>query len=150
MIITFLGHRDLYECEYLCEKIKKALTENIKSDESTLFYCGGYGDFDNLCARACRSIKEKRSNCELIFVTPYITASQQEKMKYLIDSKLYDSIIYPPLEKIPPRLAIIQRNEWMINEADIVITYVNRTYGGAYKSLIYAKRLKKKIIDLTV
>ena len=32
--------------------------------------------------------------------------------------------------------------------SDIVIAYVNRNYGGAYKSLQAAKRKKKKIINI--
>ena len=52
------------------------------------------------------------------------------------------------LEFVPKRFAIVKRNEWMMTNADIVIAYVNRNYGGAYKSLQAAKRKKKKIINI--
>ncbi|MBQ7292567.1 MAG: hypothetical protein IJW79_02370 [Clostridia bacterium] len=147
MIITFVGHGTLHIDANLSDKIVAAIKENIKGNEITTFYCGGYGDFDNHCASICRKLKSQ-INCEVIFVTPYITPSQQEKMKYLIDAKLYDSTVYPPIENALPRYAITKRNEWMISEADIVIAYVSHTYGGAYKTLQYARRKKKNIINL--
>ena len=61
---------------------------------------------------------------------------------------IYDSIVYPPLEKVPFRFAISKRNEWMVDNADIIIGYVKNQYGGAYKILEYAKRQRKNIINL--
>ena len=132
----------------LSQNIKKAISENINPNEKTVFYCGGYGDFDNLCAKLCRSEKENFGNCELVFITPYITESQQKKMKYMVDTRLYDATLYPPLENIPPKFAIIKRNQWMIDRADLVIACVGHTYGGAYTSLKYAVKKRKNIINL--
>ena len=56
--------------------------------------------------------------------------------------------VYPPIEKTPPRFAISKRNEWMMANADLIIAYVNHTYGGAYKSLGIAVQRKKKIINI--
>ena len=148
MIITFLGHSSLYNCCDLYDKVKNAIIENTKPDEETVFYCGGYGDFDNLCASVCRSLKDERSKLEIIFVTPYLTESQQQKTNAFIKSNLYDSIIYPPLESTPKKFAIIKRNEWMVEKSDLIIAYVNLSYGGAYKALAYAKKKKKTIINL--
>ena len=147
MIITFVGHGTLHIDENLSDKIVATIRENILGEENITFYCGGYGDFDNHCASICRKLK-KEIFCEVVFVTPYITPSQQEKMKYLINTKLYDSTIYPPIENVPLRFAISKRNEWMMINADIIIAFVNRDYGGAYKSLQVAKRKKKKIINI--
>ena len=62
--------------------------------------------------------------------------------------KSFDSIIYPEIEKTPPRFAILKRNFWMINKADLVIAYVKHSWGGAAKSFNYAKKLNKKFINL--
>ena len=148
MIITFCGHSSLYGCGELSEKIEKTIIQNIDKEKTTVFYCGGYGDFDNLCAKICRTVKAKQIDCEVVFVTPYITQSQQNKMKDMIGFGEYDSILYPPLENIPNRYAITKRNEWMINESDLVIAYVEHRFGGAYKTLEYARRKKKRIINL--
>ncbi len=148
MIITFIGHSSLNNCKDLRSKIENAIIENTTSEGYISFYCGGYGDFDNLCAGVCRSIKENKSNCENVFITPYITERQQKKMQYLIDNKLYDSTIYPPLENVPDKFAIIKRNEWMIDQADLIIAFVKHTYGGAFTALEYARKKKKHIINL--
>ena len=148
MIITFVGHGTLHITEELTQKIRLTIKENIKSEVRVTFYCGGYGDFDNHCSSICRKMKAEYPSCEVVFVTPYITPAQQEKMKYLVDAKLYDSTIYPPIENALPRFAITKRNEWMVTEADLIIAYVTHTYGGAYKTLEYARRKKKTIINL--
>jgi hypothetical protein len=62
---------------------------------------------------------------------------------------MYDEFLYPPLEDVPLRFAITKRNEWMISQADTIIAFVNHTYGGAYKSLLYARRKNKSIISIT-
>lgn len=148
MIITFIGHGTITNSHDLEDKVKCTIKNRISQNEKAYFYCGGYGDFDKLCASVCRQLKKEYPNTEIVYVTPYISVSYQEKMKYLTHSKLYDSTIYPPLENTPPKFAISKRNEWMIANADIVISYVIRSYGGAYKSLQFAKRKKKEIIEL--
>ena len=149
MIITFIGHSKLNDSNLLREQLYTTIMKNIKPKENNTFYCGGYGDFDILCAVVCKSIKDSVPNCESVYISPYFTPSAQKKMRYLIESNLYDSTIYPPIEEVPPKFALIKRNEWMITEADLVISYVKHTYGGAYKSLEYARRNKKRIINIT-
>ena len=66
----------------------------------------------------------------------------------MIEYGLYDSSIYPPIETVPPKFAITKRNEWMVSNADLIIAFVKHKYGGAYKTLTWAKRKNKKIINL--
>ena len=148
MIITFLGHKNIVEQNALYEKVQEAILQNILADDKIYFYCGGYGDFDNICASVCHSIKNKVKNCEIIFITPYLTEAKQRKIKAVDNLKIYDSTIYPPIENTPPRYAIIKRNEWMIDQADIIIAYVNHEFGGAFTALQYATKRKKTILNL--
>ena len=148
MTITFIGHSSLNIDNDLSNKIQETIKNIIAEESSVVFYCGGYGDFDLHCAEICRRLKTRIPDCEIVFITPYITLSQQEKIKCFLESDLYDSVIYPPLENIPLRFAISKRNEWMISESDVVIAYVSHSVGGAYKSLEYARRKKKKIFNL--
>ena len=140
MVITFIGHSTISNRDELLEKIVKSIMENTSENEKISFYCGGYGDFDNLSAIACRLIKKQRQNSEVVLVTPYL--------KNLTKNDIYDATIYPPIENVLPRYAIIKRNEWMVERADLIIAYVKYTYGGAYKTLNYAERKKKPIINL--
>ena len=148
MIITFIGHRFIHDSALISKKLEEHILSIISPTDNVYFYCGGYGQFDNLCASVCISIKKKHKNCQTVLITPYITESYQRKLNLFLSENIYDSIIYPPLECVPQRFAIVKRNEWMINQADLVIAYVKNGYGGAYKSLEYAKRKKKKIINL--
>ena len=62
--------------------------------------------------------------------------------------KEYDEILYPEIESVPLKFAISKRNEWMVNNADYVIGYVQTHYGGAYNTLLYAHKHKKPYTNL--
>ena len=145
MIITFLGHRSLIYNDMLFQRLQETIMEHLIPNEKTLFYCGGYGDFDHLSVKACREVQKKEVNCEIVFVTPYMILSKQVGKT---DIALYDSVLYPPLEKVPPKFAISRRNEWMIDQADLIIAYVTYSHGGAYTGMKYAKRKQKRVINL--
>ena len=148
MVITFFGHASLYGCDALKEKVKEVIREHISVTEKVTFYCGEYGDFDRVSAQACRELKKEYPQSETVFVTPYFASVQQKKIQYLMELKLYDATVYPPLEEVPLRFAISKRNEWMAEKADLVIAYVACSRGGAYKALQFARRKKKTVINL--
>ena len=148
MIIAFAGHSLISSTDRVKETVKEQIRNNIIDVKLITCYLGGYGDFDEICARACRELKQEYDDIEVVYVTPYISLSEQAKIKEMQSYGLCDTSIYPPIENVPLRFAISKRNEWMITNADLIIAYVNRSYGGAYKSLQVAKRKKKKIINI--
>ena len=105
------------------------------------FFLGGYGHFDFLCASVLREMKKDHPQIRLVLVLPYLNSSML--------TEGYDETVYPPLESVPKRFAIVRRNEWMIRESDIVVAYVIRGFGGAARTLDYARRKKKPIICYT-
>ena len=145
MIITFCGHSNCLFSDEEKEKLKQLLIKEIRKNPTCKFYLGGYGDFDSLCLRTLRELKTDFPDIELLFITPYLDKnySKLEFAKYH-----YDDVIFPPLESVPRKFAILKRNEWMVEEADLVIAYVMYSWGGAVKTLEYAKRKKKTIINL--
>ena len=145
MIITFLGHRSLANGADLFKKIKTVILKNISPSEKTTFYCGGYGAFDHLCAEVCRALQNENVHCEIVFVTPYIISSKKPGNT---DVSKYDSVLYPTLEHVPPKFAILRRNQFMIDQADLIIAYVEYRYGGAYTGVQYAMKKQKRIINL--
>ena len=147
MIITFCGHSDFLFSDDVKQQLKNILVSEIIKNPTCKFYLGGYGDFDSLCLRTLRELKKEFQSIELIFITPYIDKnySKLEFAKYH-----YDDVIFPPLECVPRRFAILKRNEWMVDEADLVIAYVMYSWGGAAKTLEYANRKKKQIINLAI
>ena len=80
---------------------------------------------------------------ELTLVLPYNVKNAEYYEKY------YDSVIIPEnLHRAHPKAAITLKNRWMVEEADLVITYVTRNEGGAYRAMQYAKKLNKEVINL--
>lgn len=145
MKVTFCGHADAHLLEKELKILENSVVEIVKQNQNCQFYLGGYGNFDFLCYELLTKIKEKYNGIERIFVTPYI-ADNYSKLKD--NAKIYDSVIYPEIENCPLKFAIERRNKWMIKNADIVICFVNRNYGGAYKTLQYAKSQKKEYINV--
>ena len=145
MTITFCGHSNCLFSDEEKEKLKQFLINEIIKNPTCKFYLGGYGDFDSLCLRTLRELKTDFPDIELLFITPYLDKnySKLELAKYY-----YDDVIFPPIENVPRKFAILKRNEWMVEEADLVIAYVKYSWGGAAKTLEYAKRKKAPIINI--
>ena len=145
MIISFCGHSNCLFNDDIKEQLKTIIRNEIIKNPTCKFYLGGYGDFDGLCLRTLKDLKADFPEVELIFITPYLDKnySKLEFAKYH-----YDDVIFPPLESVPRKFAILKRNERMVEEADLVIAYVKYSWGGAAKTLEYAKRKKKTIINL--
>ena len=55
--------------------------------------------------------------------------------------------VYPPLERVPRRFAIARRNRWMVDQADVVVACVQRSWGGAAEMLRYAQRRGKAVLS---
>ena len=98
-----------------------------------------------MCLKTIRELKHDFPTIEILFITPYLDKnySKLELAKYY-----YDDVIFPPIESVPRKFAILKRNEWMVEQADLVIAYVKYSWGGAAKALEYAKRKKKRIINI--
>ena len=143
MRVTFCGHRTLTETNILYEELKKILEGIFQiaqtMQEKLVFYCGGYGAFDSLAAKGVAEIRKRYTEVksELIFVTPYILGEQRKNPLF---EKEYDEIVYPPLENVPFRFAIIRRNEWMVDHSAHVIAVFNEEKGGTKNTVDYAEK----------
>ncbi len=146
MIITFCGHADFCEQSKYMQKVLDLLQEKV-GDNKAEFFLGGYGRFDSFAFRCCKLYKQTHPNVSLVFIMPYITEEYQKNHFEDIKSE-YDYIIYPEIENKPPRFAIIERNKYMVEKADCVIAYVERTFGGAWITYQYAKRKRKEIFNI--
>ena len=138
MTVTFCGHREVSDCD---GKLRVWLTETLEhliQRGANLFYLGGYGAFDRMAASVVREKKQGYPAIQAVPVLPYLDST--------MDTSGYDGTTYPPLENVPRRFAIIRRNEWMVQVSDVLVAYVLYTWGGAVKTLEYARRKKKEII----
>ena len=146
MIVTFIGHSQFLNYDECENKILAFLGKSV-GDNSVSFYLGGYGAFDEFAYECCKKYKETHKSVSLIFVTPYITLNYQKNHLNFMSSK-YDGIIYPEIESKPLKYAIIYRNKWMIEKADLIICGISHTYGNAYKVYKYAKQKGKLIFNV--
>lgn len=141
MTVTFCGHSDKYYGEDVRKRLHDTVEELIKEGAKE-FLLGGYGSFDCMAAGVVRNLQQKYPNIRSTLVIPYL-----DRKYDILD--YYDASIYPPIEKAPKRLAIIKRNEWMVDISDVLVAYVDHDWGGAARTYAYAVRRKKIIINLT-
>ena len=127
MIVTFCGHKDVYDTYGTIRPWLIAIVKYLIEQGADLFYLGGYGRFDNIEASVVREMKAQHPSIQGILVLPYLDST--------LDTTGYDGTTYPPLENVPPRFAISKRNEWMVREAEVLVACVLYKWGGAYKTL---------------
>lgn len=143
MIVSFFGHSNYFEKNDDKEKLLNYLIKIIDSKDVE-FYLGGYGSFDCFAKSCCLKYKEMYKNSKIVYVSPYLNC---EKLNDYALFK-YDESIYPPIENTPYKYAILKRNEWIVDNSDVVICYVKVGFGGAYKSYVRAKRKNKIVLNL--
>lgn len=144
MIVAFCGHSD-YIANEKDEKRMLALLETHVGNEPCEFFLGEYGGFDRFSYRCAEKFRATHPNAKLVFVTPYLLT---DRIKETADDRNYDLVIYPDLEKVPRRFAITHRNRWIVEQADLMIAYIDHEFGGAYTMYRDAVRKNKAIYNI--
>lgn len=138
-ICVFCGHRIVTDDD-MEEKVYKILSDFIKNKNYTSFYSGGMGEFDKLCEQTVQRLKKEYSHIKLYRVI-YKYKTNLDNIKEIVDD-----IIIPELNDFHYKEMITKRNEWMVDFSDIVLCYIRREYGGAYKMMRYAQKKNMEII----
>ena len=137
--VTFFGHRDTpKEIE---SALRLTLIDLIENKNATVFYVGNHGNFDAMVRRQLEDLSQTYP----ITYSVVLAYLPTEKNKY---DNLTNTIYPEGLENVPKRFAISYRNKWMIQQADTVVSYVIRTYGGAAQFKELAERLDKTVFEL--
>ena len=136
MTVTFFGHSDAPLT--LRPLLRRVIEKLIIEDKADRFLVGNHGAFDSMTKHTLTALQVDYSHIDYAVVLAYLPTDN------------YDSpTIYPEgLEKVPHRFAICKRNEWMIEQSDIVVTYVTRGFGGAARFKQQAERIGKRVINL--
>lgn len=145
MKITFFGHSDFYAGNKYDKYKEKALAllESIAADSDVEFLLGEYGGFDSFAYTVAAEFAKSHPKARLTHVLAYIKPKEDYS-----PFRRFDSTVYPEIETVPKRFAIIHRNRWMANEADAVIAYVAHGWGGAYQAYKYALGRGKRVFNL--
>ena len=102
------------------------------------FVVGNRGYFDSYAATAIKNLKQRHNDISLLLLIAYHPA---ERPVYLSDG--FDNSYYPPLENVPRPFTIVRANQYMVNEADSIICYVNQI-GNTRKLLEQAQKRHMK------
>lgn len=137
MTCAFFGHRDCPENIFY--KLKETIIDLIENKGVSNFLVGNNGNFDRLVIKVLSECKNTFPHIDYCVVLAYLPNNKNFE---------YPTIFPEGLESVPKKFAIIKRNEWIIKNCDFLMTYVSRTFGGAYRSLEYAKKLGKTCINL--
>lgn len=145
-ICCFAGHSDMNGSDAK-EKIKNIAERLITEKNVTEFWVGNYGGFDACAASAVRELKLKYPDVKLILAIPYFTKKIEEYRDWY--EKNYDKIMLADIPVTTPgKYKIIKANEYMVENSDFLICYIDHTWGGAYKTYTYAKRKNKEIFNV--
>ena len=148
VICTFVGHREPVVSR-LYERLSGVLEELAGGEDRLTFYVGGHSGFDSMGAEAVRQLKATHAamDIRLILVLPYMTSRLNSEQCY---ASAFDEIfVLDRASMVHPKRAILVRNQWIVEQSDVIIACVQRDYGGAYQTLKYARQRGKRIVDMT-
>ena len=137
--VCFFGHSDAPWS--VQPKLRKVILDLIDNKEADEFYVGTHGNFDRMVLAVLSELSETRA-FRFYVVLAYLPA---EKEKPRADH----TILPDGIENIPPRFAINYRNKFMPEAADIVVTFVQHSWGGAAKYKLLAEKKNRRIIELS-
>lgn len=136
---TFFGHKDTpKEIE---PTLRSTLIDLIENKNVTVFYVGNNGNFDTMVRRQLEDL----SQIYPITYSVVLAYLPTEKNK---NDNLTNTIYPEGIETIPKRFAISWRNKWMIQQSDIVVTYVTHNFGGAAQFKALAERKNKTVVEV--
>ena len=137
---TFIGHNECYGLDQT--KLREEIRNLIVNEGVDTFLSGGMGGFDCCCARMVHSMRKEFPHIVSILVIPYLNFN-------VFDRSCFDHIEFPEcVDGLFYKAAIVKRNRYLVDNSAFALCYVNRTYGGAYKTYYYAQKMNIKVIDL--
>ena len=139
MICTFFGHRDADERAE--NKLREVLVDLIVNKGIRKYMVGNNGGFDKTVRRV---LKQLKSEYDIEYMVVLYRLPLRKK-----ENEDYSDTVFPEfLRNVPPQYAISRRNDWLIENSDIVVTYVIYPFGGAAKYKDIAEKRGKTVINL--
>ncbi len=138
---TFFGHKDTPD--EIKPALRSILVDLIEDKNVLNFYVGNHGSFDCMVKNCLIELKNFYPiDCAVVLA--YLPGSKRDP-----EEKSPADTVYPDgIETVPRKFAINYRNEWMIERADYVVTYVKHAFGGAAQFKKLAERKNKTVINI--
>ena len=142
MNCTFFGHHDAPSS--IKPKLYQTIVDLILDERVNMFYVGNQGNFDRMVIACLKKAKEVYAEIDYVVVLAYMPTEKRTAW-----NDCGEQTIYPDgLETVPRRFAISRRNTWMLGRADVVVTYVKSSVGGAARFKLLAEKKRKTVINL--
>lgn len=142
-IVAFVGHRAWWKSVDVDDKLKVTIEELINKGYNT-FFDGNHGAFDKKCLKFVLELKHKYPHIKVVKIFAYYHPEKRFELE-----PWYDESIYPDLETVHYKQTITKRNEWIVDNCDILVCHiVNTSQSGAFNMVKYARKIGKPIIYL--
>ena len=147
--LLFFGHRYIDNPLKVEELLETKIRKLINEKEYVEFLVGRNGDFDRCASSTILRVRKnvRANNSALVLMLPYATAEYLNNEEYF-NGYYTDVEISYKASIAHPKAAIQIRNREMVTRADLIICYVEENSGGAYKTVQYAEKVSKTIINL--
>ena len=165
---SFFGHRDTPQTEALKSKARETVERLIIEEEVDRFLFGSRSKFDELCHMVVTELKEKYPHIQRI---AYLCKHEsgclvgagmglKQRIKKLTGRDVYvrefEDIKKSDRVNSAGRTSYIERNQWMVNESDFAIFYVQEGIksknqkSGTQIALKYANRNTEKSLRVLI
>lgn len=148
---AFTGHRFIKSSKFLelSELLDDKILE-IAGQGYKYFLCGGALGFDTLAATSVLRAKKIFKDIKLYLVLPCKTQQSKwrnnDKVIYEKILELADNVFYIGDSYTPG--CLMQRNRALVDNSDLLVSYVVRDFGGSHYTKNYAISKNKENIEL--
>ena len=151
--VAFFGHRNIFNNDTIKKRVFDLLCD-LKQQGYTKFLVGSHGEFDRIVLSACLEYKNIIDNNIKIYVvlTNIPFSSKQTQVGNKIES--YEDngceTLFYDIENVYYKNRIIFSNKKMVDNADLIVCYVNMNdyKSGAKTAIKYAIKQNKTIVNL--
>lgn len=147
--VSFFGHRHIKAPLQTEQNLEKIISHLLQENDFIEFLVGRNGEFDQIVSSTIRRCRRqiRNDNSVLIWVMPYSTAEYRNNKRSFL--AYYDEIeICEQAAAAHYKAAFQIRNRTMVDRSDLVILYIDHSYGGAYQTFQYVKKIGKKHINI--
>ena len=147
--ISFFGHRRIDNTIEFEKRLEKILIDIVLKKEYVEFLIGRDGDFDIITSSVIKRVIRNygHNNTAFVLVLPYNKAEFFKNEHSFLN--YYDEVeICSESAKAHYKAAFQIRNRNMVDRSDLIVCCIQHNYGGAYKTIEYAMKKDKEIINL--
>lgn len=147
--VSLFGHREIERPLEIEERLDKLLHYLITQKEYVEFMIGRDGEFDLLASSAIKRAARSYGcgNTSLTLVLPYMKAEYRNNEQNYLD--YYDEIEVCAESSVTHFKSAIQvRNRCIVDHSDLVLCCIQHNSGGAYKTMQYALKQGRQVINL--